>query len=271
MQVVDQLRKSEQRFQDFAEVSSDWFWETDADLRSSWMSDRMQAVTGVAPEEHRGRTRQEIGAPGADPQAYAQLLEDLNAHRPFRDFVHTRQKPDGTTVHVAISGKPTFDADGRFLGYKGTGRDIGEQKRIEQELIRSRDRADRANQAKSEFIASMSHELRTPLNAIIGMCETLLVVDAMRDNQEKVVEYLGDIKASGEHLKSLIDDVLDLAKIDAGIRHLGPEMIDAVAIAEDVVRLMSEVARRDGSSIALTAPASVDLVYADRPRAFGRC
>jgi len=133
--VVEQLRFSESRFADFARVSSDWFWETDSQLRFSYFSERFEDVAGVPPQDLLGRTRAQVGAPGATREALEKLVQDMEQHLPFRDFEHLRVRPSGEIVYLAISGTPAFDADGRFIGYRGIGRDITRYKEVQAELI----------------------------------------------------------------------------------------------------------------------------------------
>ena len=135
------LEEGEARFRDFARAASDYFWETDENLRFSYFSQRFSEVTGVTAERLIGKTRQESGIePDVDPEAYQQHLDDLTAHRPFRNFIHPRTLPDGTVVHLSISGTPLFDEDGIFKGYRGTGTDISERRRAEEALRESEQR-----------------------------------------------------------------------------------------------------------------------------------
>ncbi len=125
-----QLRESEQRFRDFAEVASDWFWEMDAELRFTWLSDAVRRLFGVAPEWHYGKTRLELAA-DEEARAVAQRVQELMERRePFTDVEYLRRGPTGDHW-LRISGKPVFDATGRFLGYRGTGRDVTQLRRAE--------------------------------------------------------------------------------------------------------------------------------------------
>jgi len=124
------LAESERRFADFAETASDWLWEMDADLRFSWLSDSVRTRFGFDPAWHYGKTRLEIAATEAD-RAVAQRIQELMLRRePFRDIEYCRRSPAGDHW-LRISGKPIFDAAGRFRGYRGTGRDVTELRRVE--------------------------------------------------------------------------------------------------------------------------------------------
>ncbi len=124
------LRESERRFRDVAEAASDWFWEMGPDLRFTYFSARIQDFTGHPPEVFIGKTRRELARPEDLPAVEAHI-RDLEARRPFRDLRYRIVTPDGDTRHLKVSGKPIFDEDGRFLGYRGTGSDITDQVAIE--------------------------------------------------------------------------------------------------------------------------------------------
>ncbi len=118
------LRLSEARFQDFAEIGSDWLWEMDADLRYTYFSDRLQALTGISPDRSLGRTRQQAVRGEEEDRHWRRHQADLNNRRPFRDFRYNYTRDDGRQLHWSVSGKPVFDDEGVFQGYRGTGTDI---------------------------------------------------------------------------------------------------------------------------------------------------
>jgi PAS domain S-box-containing protein len=147
-------------------------------------------------------------------------------------------------------------------------RDLTEQKRQEELLQRGREleeqslRIQEANRLKSEFLANMSHELRTPLNAVIGFAEVLIDGKAGALNQDQR-EYLNDILTSGQHLLQLINDVLDLAKIEAGRMELYPEAFSIKTVADEVCTIMRQIAAKRYITIALEAPPAEDTVNLD--------
>jgi len=115
---VDQeLKKSEQRFRDFAVSSSDWVWEMDADLRFTYLSDNILSI-GVTPQSHYGKTRQELMGDNINDEAMKRHLEDLANRRPFRDLEICRVS-NGRAIWSRTSGIPVFDEDGHFSGYRG--------------------------------------------------------------------------------------------------------------------------------------------------------
>jgi signal transduction histidine kinase len=223
-----QLASSEGRFRDYAEVASDWYWETDAELRVVYLSERFFAASSAPAAQDGGLF---IGQP-TDEIESREHIAALAARRPFRGLRLSYTKADGSTGFWSLAGKPFRDGQGRFLGYRGVGSDVTATVRDAQILRDAKDRAEVANRAKSEFLANMSHELRTPLNAILGFSDIIrrrLFGSAAVD---RYVGYAADIHHSGTHLLSIIDDILDLSKIEAG----HGELHETDVPLEDIVR-----------------------------------
>ncbi|MEQ9172873.1 MAG: PAS-domain containing protein [Rhodospirillales bacterium] len=131
---AEALRQSEQRFRDIAEIASDWFWEMDADLKFSYFSDRNRAMLGFDMATIIGKRRTEVTPENVDARKWQDHLDDLAAHRPFKDFRYDIRPPGADLRHISISGKPIFGPDGRFLGYRGVGRDLTRENAAETAL-----------------------------------------------------------------------------------------------------------------------------------------
>lgn len=237
------LKASEERFRDFAEVSSDWFWEQDEDLRFTYVSARNSANTGVLPEDLYGKTRRESGIQGvteADLCAHEMLLQQ---RRPFEDFRFLRVRGDGRIFYISVSGKPVFGKDGAFLGYRGTGRDITQLVEAEEKLREQLEIAESANRAKSRFLAQMTHELRTPMNAIFGFAELLqMEVHGPLTPQQK--SDVAHILAGGKHLLELINKVLDIAKMEYEDVLVNLEEVNANHVVAECLALVAAIAKQ---------------------------
>lgn len=154
------------------------------------------------------------------------------------------------------------DAEGTPVRMIGIHSDINDRKIVELALIEARKAADSANQAKSEFLSSMSHELRTPMNAIIGFAQILQYDSEMTaDQQDNVHEIL----KAGRHLLGLINEVLDLAKIESGRINLSLEPVDLSSLAEDCRHLLQPIATQAGIDLIIDLPTE-SSVFADRVR-----
>ncbi len=255
-----QNKHSKDRFRAFAEANSDWFWEMDSDLRFSYFSGTFEDVTGVNAGCLLGKTRQETGIPGAEPDVIEAHLADLDAHRPFRDFTHNRKKQDGSTAWSAISGMPVFGAGGEFEGYVGVGRDVTHQVERQRELEDAIQAVESAERAKSEFLANMSHEIRTPMNGVMGMAELL----AGTELDAKQNMFTDVIVKSGASLLTIINDILDFSKLDAGQMELDTAPFNLAEAIEDVAALVTaKVAEKDLELIIRINPALPDTMVGD--------
>lgn len=207
--IVERARV-EKRLIDIATVSDGWLWEMDADRRFIFVLDGDYFDDGGIPKEGLiGKTQEEwLQAhpdmlPGID---WDIMLSALNSNQPFRDFVYRApQSADGIVRWRRMSGAPVFEDDGRFAGFRGVGSDVTQ-------LYVAKADAEDASRAKSKFLANMSHEIRTPLNGVLGMAE-LLETTLDQPDQKRMI---GIIRRSGEALLNILNDILDMSKIEAG-------------------------------------------------------
>jgi PAS domain S-box-containing protein len=136
--IESDLRESEARFRGLTELSSDWYWQQDEDLRFTYLSSGYDNLAGYPADRAIGKARWELPDVRALSCTWQEHQADLAARRPFRDFEFGRIDPDGTIRYLSVSGAPIFDDEGRFKGYQGVGRNITDRKRAEAELRRSR-------------------------------------------------------------------------------------------------------------------------------------
>ena len=173
-------------------------------------------------------------------------------------------KPSGGTVIYLSTKSPLIGANGEIAGVVGIARDITLRKQAEEAMIRAKEEADLANSAKTEFLSSMSHELRTPLNAVLGFSQMLEMnheKEPLTPTQRKCV---GHIHRAGEHLLELINEILDLAKIETGRLSLMIESVDAREVVLESLSLVAPMA--EPAEVVLRfdeSPGTPPLVLAD--------
>lgn len=160
--------------------------------------------------------------------------------QPRLGYEEPQTTPDNKQIWLRTSKVPLKNPQGETIGVLGIYDDITEHKRLEEQLIGARNAADASNRAKSEFLANMSHEIRTPLNGVLGMAQLLLLPDLKQDERE---EYARIILNSGQTLLTLLNDILDLSKVEAGKLELKPSVFNPQQIVEDTAVLFSEAVR----------------------------
>lgn len=247
-----ELLKSKERFRAIAEVSSDWFWEMGPDLRFTYMSRRAASLRDVPVEEIIGKTRLELLDPDtfeADKEKWLAHEALLHRHEPFRGFEYPIKAKDGSVHVFRVSGLPFFDPQTKeFMGYYGSGRDVTADYMRASELQKAKEEAESASQAKSEFLSSMSHELRTPLNGILGFAQLMLLPSA-RELDEKQREYVRQIAHAGSHLLDLINDILDLARIEAKKVGTSMDAVYPIEVIQDAYTLLESQANDAGITL----------------------
>jgi signal transduction histidine kinase len=173
------------------------------------------------------------------------VAQRFQRQTPFRDVPFAAITKSNEKRFFLLSAVPVFsNSTGALVGFRGTASDITELKKREMSLRAAKEIAETANRAKTEFLANISHELRTPLNAIIGFSEIMQMelLGAMGNPQYQ--GYVGDIHASAQHLLGVINDILDVSKIEAGKAELVETEIDLAQVFDSVYRLIRERAAR---------------------------
>ncbi|MFW2514380.1 response regulator [Demequina sp. SO4-13] len=206
-----------------------------------------------------GRSREElIGTPCrtffTDPDNADAAIARVLTENKVADYELTVRARDGKETVVSYNAATFYDQERTLQGVFASARDVTDLKESERTLTEKNLELERASQLKSEFLATMSHELRTPLNAIIGFSEALRD-GLMGDMTASQQDYIGDIFTSGQHLLSLINDILDLSKVEAGMMQLELEHVDVHELLSSSLSIVREKAA--------SQQVTVDLEIAD--------
>ncbi len=214
------LRQSEERFRAMARISPSIIFRADAAGDMFYVNERWSEWTGRRDEEALGYGWAQAVHP-EDRECTLAAWRQAVARRQPLSIQFRVLRADGSMVWVTGQAEPEWDETGKVLSYVGAFTDISAQKDTERQLLVAKQLAEAANRAKTDFLANLSHELRTPLNGILGYARLLKPAKNLTAAQR---DALAVIQQSGEHLLSLINDLLDLSKIEA--RRLEPAIHD---------------------------------------------
>jgi PAS domain S-box-containing protein len=262
----DALRESEQRFRDYAETASDWLWETGPDHGFTRISEHPDAL-GIAPPSRIGMARWDYATDlESESEKWRRHRAMLDAHQPFRNFVFSALRGDGSTIYIQTSGKPLFDAKGNFLGYRGVSTDVTAMVRADQAEAALREvQAELAHATRvttlGELTASIAHEVNQPLAAIVANGDACLrwlgrdvpQLDEVRNAVEGMI-------SDGNRAAEVIRRVRALAKKTDALKAPFPinEIID------EVVLLLQREALDHRTLLRLELATELPLVLVDR-------
>ncbi len=242
----DALGKSEEQFRVAFDAAPIGMAMMDIEGRYQRVNPALCQLFGYTESELKGRGMMDVTHPG-DRKMSQEMFERLCAGE--ADSIELEKRyiaKDGRIVRALNRVGAVRDAGGRTVQVLSQIVDITARKGAEDELLAAKEQAELANRSKSEFLANMSHELRTPLNAIIGFSEIVAGELFGPIGAIRYVEYARDIHTSGIHLLSIISDILDLSKIEAGRRELIESAIDIHEVAESALRLVRGRAENGG-------------------------
>lgn len=241
---VSDLKSAEKRLHEFANVSSDWFWEMDSDLRFSYFSERALELSGTDTKTMLGRSRSDVVM--EMDQNWRAHFDDLEHRRAFRDFRYKKQGNDGEFYHLSISGMPTFDQYGAFTGYRGTGTNITKRVEAEEQIAKQRElevalaKEREINGLQRQFVSMVSHEFRTPLAVIDGSAQRIARrLETL--TPEQVIKSMQKVRRSVARLTDLMESVLNAAHLEEGRITFEPEACDLAGIIRELSESYQEV------------------------------
>ncbi len=297
--VAAALKDSEERFRSVVNNSPTKIHIKDVEGRYILVNSEAEKLYGVTEEEAMGKTARDIFP---DKQAAVFRAHDQAILDTGKAMEQEEQWELDDGVHTYLTVKfPIRGGGGEIVGIGAIGTDITERKRIQKalqnnervlqdrvelleeterklqnqgedlvrladDLLTARDEARTADRVKSEFLAAMSHELRTPLNAIIGFSDIMKLETLGPIGNVRYHDYAEDINESGNHLLTLINDILDLSKIESGADELHEENIDILELATTIMKLVTGLAHAGNVEIELDVSDDISLLHADERR-----
>lgn len=253
--------ESEERFRMLVENSAAIIWTTSPQGRFTGAQQQWAAFTG--------QTEEELSQAG-----WADAIHPEDRDRTVRTWSravaagttyttdHRLRRADGEWRHMAVQGVPILDGAGQVREWVGTHTDVTERRHAEEALAAAKDAAEAANRSKSAFLANMSHELRTPLSAVIGYSE-MLEEEVEELGQPHLLADLKKIETNARHLLRLINDVLDLSKIEANKMSSYAEDFDVAALARDAVGTVDALVQKKGNTLKLELADDLGTMHSD--------
>ena len=209
-EIEKKLRASERELKGILDNLQDTYYRTDADGVLSFVSSSVKPLLGYKPDEFMGHNIKEYYTHPELRDTFLKALADNGGH--VEQYIITLRHKNGSTVWMSTNAHFLLDDYGNIIGVEGTGRDFTAKKKAEEALIKAKEQAEQANQAKSQFLANMSHEIRTPMNGVLGF--TKLLTSTKLDNVQR--DYVDTINTSLNDLLTIINDILDFSRIESG-------------------------------------------------------
>jgi len=271
--IEENLKKSEEKFRNMVETTSDCIWEVDKNGVYTYVSPKIKDILGYEPEEIVGKPQFDF-MPKDEVKKIVNFFKKIKKNRkPFASLENWNVHKNGTRVLLETSGVPLLDERGNLIGYRGIGRNITERKRMEEKIEHTTmgylqqseeiEKLKSLDKEKDEFLNLMTHELRTPLTSIIGMTEILLSkkLDGLTNEQSKSLNIVLD---ESMHLKKIINRILTVVRLEKGKIEIEMKPLDISNIIEATVKSLKSMADERDINIALEVPEKLPLVKADK-------
>ncbi len=238
----------------------------DCDFQCTEWNNAAENIFGYTAAEAIGQHAAEIILPAGLREDVTKVISELLTQKGGRRNTNENVRKDGETIICDWYNTPIFDRSGKVTGVASLVQDITVSKRTEAQLIKAKEVAENANKAKSEFLASMSHELRTPLNAVLGFAQ-MMQFDPKNPLAPAQKEHIESIVTGGNHLLALVNDILDLARIEADQPDLSWSEVDAKEVIADCISLISPLGnQRSIEFIDKFSAGSSALLFTDKTR-----
>ncbi|MGB3753364.1 MAG: ATP-binding protein [Parerythrobacter sp.] len=233
-------------FQVLADVAPAGIWQTNAAGDATYVNEHFLELTGMRNDEWRGPQWADAIHPDDRDRVFGAWIAAVEARRNFRETWRWK-RPDDSIIWVDTIGAPDIDEGGTVLGFVGINIDITATKAVEAKLRKARQRAEDATKAKSAFLANMSHEIRTPMNGVLGFAD-LMLAGELSESQRGYAQMIAD---SGQAMMQLLNDILDMAKIEAGQMELRSAPVELAHKLRTSLRLIEAVAQKKGLALEL--------------------
>ena len=256
-QLYDEVSKSKAYIEDLVENAGDAIISTDMEDRILTWNRAAEVIFGYSKEEAIGQSMAILLPPG-HLRELEEIRNKVQLTGLIRNLEVRKKRKDGTIIDVALAVSPIKDKNGNVIGFLHLAKDITEKQRYEQRLKE-------LDKMKSDFVSNVSHELRTPLTAVKGSVDNML--DGLTGLlNEKQSRYLTRIKSNADRLTRLINDILDLSRIEAGKIDLQPAVLSLVALAKEVAEGLRPVAVDKLISLEVASPDAGVTAWADRDK-----
>jgi len=266
--LTSELNRTEEKYRDIFENSTEGIFQTDPDGRFVIVNPELARIFGYpSPSDVLAR----IGEKSqiyTNPEKYDELITMLNDNKRVSGFEARVAKKNGKVITILENVRAVHDANGNLVNYEGTLQDITGRKRAQEEIFKKESTVaalKEANRLKDEFLNTITHEMRTPLGIVIGFAERIQTI--IENNQtEKAKQYAKNISDSGNHLLAIINDLLDYVKLEADQTHLIKQEVNFKILIDRIFSHMNLLAEEKGLKLHVSIPEDLPRVHADQTR-----
>ncbi|MCT7984753.1 PAS domain S-box protein [Laspinema sp. A4] len=262
LQLIASLQESEEKYRSVVNTVQEVIFQTDPQGCWTFLNPAWTEISGYSIEESLGTPFLNYIHPDEHPETQQKFQKLVQRQTDSCRHEACYLTKTGDRRWMDVYARLRLSPDGTIIGMAGTLNDISDRKKVSQQLQEAKAAAEAANRAKSAFLANMSHELRTPLNAIIGYSEILL--EESEDlGSEEFIPDLQKIQLAGRHLLSLINDILDISKIEAGKMELYLETFEIPTLLENVIATAKPLIQKNNNTLESICPPDIGTLYAD--------